>query len=276
MAFRQAVLPFDQPRAIGARAGAYGARSAPGPHGAQWPRACRRLCGPPRYPSSRWRPRPGGAQHLLDLGLPPGPICGPVYGHHGVEALEQQGPEQRHVRAIVRRDRRDATDSPRRTAQPVRHREMHARRIHALVGLDGPRLPHRVLGGPRLRAARRVPLPRVERLFLRGSPNRWRGRHLVGTLPRMPCVSATRAHRASQVSAGGARPASRLTISAAVASRRCGPPACGGGATAPVRRWRRRCFATQDTLPPNRSARARWEPSRRVEAGTIFGRKSVA
>jgi hypothetical protein len=126
---------------------------------------------------------------------------------------------------------------------------LHARLIQALGGLDGPRLPHSVLGGSRLRAARRVPLPGVERLFLRGSPNRWRGRHIVGTLPRMPCVSATRAHRSSQVIAGVARTASRITISAAVSSRRFCPPACGCGATAPVRRWRRRRFATQDTCP---------------------------
>ena len=73
--------------------------------------------------------------------------------------------------------------------------------------------------------------PRVARLFSR-QPGRWRARHIVGTLTRMPCVFATLAQRCSKMMAGGVRTASRLTGSAAVASQRLWPPACGGGASA--------------------------------------------
>jgi hypothetical protein len=56
--------------------------------------------------------------------------------------------------------------------------------------------------GPRLLDTRRVAFAGVEGLFLRGSPRRWRARHMVGTLTRRPCVAATWVQSSSKVISG--------------------------------------------------------------------------
>ena len=277
VACRTAVLPFDQHGTMGDRSGEYGGGA---------PRRPMALNGRASSPATLCEPKmsirhhvaraQGGPRTCSTEALQHLPICGPVHGQ-----APRRGPGSDRAPIIVTwgtiglRDRIDAAFPSRRPATHACHRALEPRLGNALVARDGEGRPPAVIGSPCLRDARRGARPRGTPLFFRGSPRPWRARHIVGTLRRRPCVSATWAQRAAQVMSGVAPTAARRLLSAAAASRRLGPPAGAFGATAPVRRWRRRGLATNDTLPPNRAARVRGEPRCRGEVWPIFGRTSV-
>jgi hypothetical protein len=100
---------------------------------------------------------------------------------------------------------------PRHPPKQARHRQIAPGLVNEFILFDGQWLQHGLVGGARLLDAWRVALTRVECLFFRGSPRRWRARHIFGTLTRRPCVSATRAHSSSKVISGVVHTTSWIT-----------------------------------------------------------------
>src|SRR5262245_11206052 len=173
-------------------------------------------------------------QDLLEIGAKHVRIGRAVDGHHRVEALDAQGPQHRHMLAIVLGYAPDDPFPGGSAAIEAGHRQMHARFIHELHAAEVERRALLAVVLARLLDARRVSLAGVERLFLRGKPRRWSTRHIVATLTWIPRSSATRAHSSSKVRSALACTNCWTRVCAAASREGRWPPACGLGAMSPV------------------------------------------
>jgi hypothetical protein len=99
---------------------------------------------------------------------------------------------------------------------------------------------------------------------------------MVGTLPLRPSRWTSRGQSAARVASAGSPRTWRTASRAAASPLGVRPPAWGRGAIVPVVRRRCRRVSTPVRLPPNRAAKARWEPSFASEARRIFARRARA
>jgi hypothetical protein len=89
--------------------------------------------------------------------------------------------------------------------EATRHGQVDARFIDTFEALEIEWLNQRLVVLPRLLDPLGVALRRMERCFLRGNPQRCTSPHMVGTLTRMPVISAARVHNSSQAASGWSR-----------------------------------------------------------------------
>jgi hypothetical protein len=134
---------------------------------------------------------------VKDLG-----ICGPLDRHDGLEAMQGEGRNHGEVGAIVLWHGPNDPLPTGRAPEPTRHGQVHARFVDKFEALEIERLNQRLVVHPGVLDSLGVALGRVERRFLRGNPKRRTSRHMVGTLTRIPVISAARVHNSSQVASG--------------------------------------------------------------------------
>lgn len=137
---------------------------------------------------------------LKDLG-----IRGPLARHDGLDAAQAEGRHHGEISAIVLGHGPDDTLPTGREPEATRHGQVDARFIDKFEALEIEWLNQRMVVRPRLLDPLGVALRRMERLFLRGNPKCCSSRHMVGTLTRMPVISAARVHNSSQVASGWSR-----------------------------------------------------------------------
>jgi hypothetical protein len=129
-------------------------------------------------------------------------IRGPLNRHDRRNAVQGESRNHGQVGAIVLWHGSDNAFPAGCAAEPTRHGQVHARLVDKLAALEIARLDQRLVVHPRLLDPCGVALGCVERLFLRGNPKRRITRHMVGTLTRMPVISAARVHNSSKVASG--------------------------------------------------------------------------
>jgi site-specific recombinase XerC len=143
------------------------------------------------------------AQDLRRIRVKDLSIRGPCDRHDGREAVQGEGCHHGQGGAIVLRHGPDDALSPGRAPEPPRHGQVDARLVDTLEPLEIERLNQRVVIRPRVLDPLGVTLRRMESLVFRGKPKRRTTRHIVGTLTRMPVVSAARVHNSATVASDG-------------------------------------------------------------------------
>jgi hypothetical protein len=175
-----------------------------------------------------------GTQHRLDVGAKDVRVSRAVDGHHRVQAVDAQGPQQGDMLAVILGDA--SNDALSCGCAPIEtcHGPMHPRFIHECQAPEVARRALLAVVPARLLDARGITLAGVERLFLRGHPRRCSTRHMVATLARPPASAAPWAHSSSHVRSALSCTNCRTSVAAAVSKRGLWPPAWGLGAIAPV------------------------------------------
>ena len=130
--------------------------------------------------------RPCGPEHLPHVSPQDVRVRGALHGHHGLEPLDAKGTHQGDLRPIVQGD---GPMDPRSLGGPALqpgHRQIDAGFIHKLQAPEieggGPGL----VGGTGLFDRWCVTFSGMKGRFVRGSPRRWRTRHMVATRRRSP------------------------------------------------------------------------------------------
>jgi len=125
-------------------------------------------------------------QHLRDIRAKDLGIGGPVDRHHRLEAIDPEGSQQRDILAVVVGDAPDGPLPFRSPAIEASHREIDPGFIHKFQALEREPGGPLTVGGTSLLDPRCIAFGGMKGLFFRGSPRRWRTRHIVATLSRSP------------------------------------------------------------------------------------------
>jgi hypothetical protein len=192
LAARQKVLIFDQAGSIGARAAALRNDLTDSRH---FMRA--QVI---QHDHSARAQR--GAKDLRRIRVNDLSIRGPLHRHDRLKAVQGESRHDGQVGAIVLWHGTADAFPPGCAAEPTRHGQVHARLVDTRAALEIERLYERMVIHPRLLDPGGGVRCRVERLLLRGHPKRRTTRHMIGTLTRMPVMSAARVPNSSQVASG--------------------------------------------------------------------------
>jgi hypothetical protein len=128
----------------------------------------------------------GGPEHLPHVSPKDIRVGGALHGHHGLQPLDAEGAQPRDIRPIVQRDRAMDPLSVGGPAIPPGHRQIDAGFINKFHAPEIERGRPVLEGGTGLFDLWGVTFGGVKGLFFRGSPRRWRTRHMVATLRRSP------------------------------------------------------------------------------------------